>query len=85
MAEIELKHLRVSSCVIGGDVEDDCLVDVLEHLRSFTYLARAQAVWAEPQTQLDISCGSSLPRWNLENIWIEYNPTRINHHSLWTN
>ena len=71
MAEIKYKYLGISSTVIPGDVEDDGLVDVLEHLRPLTDLACAQAVWTEPQAQLDISCGSSLSRWNLEYKWIQ--------------
>ena len=75
MAEIEFKHLGVATVVIPGDVEDDGLVDVLEHLCPLTDLACAQAVWAEPETQLDITRGPSLSRWNLENIWIQSKET----------
>ena len=71
MAEIKFKYLGISSTVIPGDVEDDGLVDILEHLRPLTDLACAQAVWTEPQTQLNISCGSSFSRWNLEDKWIQ--------------
>ena len=69
MAEIEFKHLGVATAgVIPGDVEDDGLIDVLEHLCPLTDLARAQAVGAEPQAQLDITRGPSLSWRNLENI-----------------
>ena len=66
MAEIKYKYLGISSTVIPGDVEDDGLVDVLEHLCPLTDLACAQAVRTEPETQLDITRGPSLSRWNLE-------------------